>query len=221
MANRRRRYIIKVKGQVPADLPSRVSELHALVLSVGTSLEATPMDRYDYASVASGGGADCILRPHRIVTMAWQERDVTPDLIHRLQEVGVAGVVVRDPVDREHVPQPTVLRRVELLVLVICRYGEDFDAVEVDHVAGPHQMVHVFELLPHRSRRHHRGISTPYSRDVVFGKIVVVGMRQKDVICFALLGYSPRVDMDLDTAPPNPDRGLPEPGDTFEHDWAG
>jgi hypothetical protein len=82
-------------------------------------------------------------------------------------------------------------------------------------------MVDIFELVPHGSRRDQRGISTPYLGDVVFGKIIEVGMRQKDVICRAPLWYSPGVDMDFNTASPNPDGGLPEPGDAFEHGWAG
>ncbi len=42
-------------------------------------------------------------------------------------------------------------------------------------------------------------------------------MSQKEIIINSPLRYSPGIDMDLDTASPNPDGGLPKPGDAFEH----
>ena len=110
-------------------------------------LEVIPEPKYLLPDPIATLEAARILVKEGFVVLPYINAD--PVLARRLEEVGVAGVVVRDPVHREHIPQPFVLRRMELLAFVIGRYGQDLDTVEVDHVARPHQMVGVFELVPH------------------------------------------------------------------------
>ncbi len=106
---------------------------------------------------------------------------------------------------------------VEFLDSVVRRNSQDLDAVQMDHVARPHEVVHIGKLLSHGGRSDDDGVGLTDPGDVVFGEVVVVGMGEKDVVRNALFRYSPGIDVQLDPAPANPNRRLPKPGDAFEH----
>ena len=83
------------------------------------ALRLPPMDRHDHLGSAGLAGPGRILNTHGVVTTHWEKRDITSDPEHRREEVGVTGVIVGGAGDRKDVAEPTLLRRVVLLVQIV------------------------------------------------------------------------------------------------------
>jgi hypothetical protein len=127
--------------------------------------------------------------------------------------VGVTGVVVGHVSQGEDVSQPAALRRVELLVEVVRGHRQDVDARELEHVPRAHEVIGVRQLLLHGSRSEDHGVRPPAPFDVLFGEVVVVGMREQDVVGPLVVADAPGIDEHLQAGPSDADRRAAEPGD--------
>lgn len=167
---------------------------------VGT-VRLTPVDGYQNLGATRLCGLSRLFGVHRVVAADGQECDVTPDAVHGRKEVRITRVVVRRFADGKDVPQPSILRGMEFLVDVVGRDGEDIEAVELEHVAGAHEVVGVAQLFLHRRRGNQDRVPAPDAGDVVLREVVVVRMGQKDEIRLGVLVHREWIDMNFDPHP--------------------
>src|SRR5581483_4636240 len=155
-----------------------------------------------------------LLRPHRVgVAPDADHRHVRPHAVELGHVVGVARVVVGDPAELEHVPHPVVGLRVRLQPAL--------DDVVRGHGRVPHPAD-----LARVPRRHRRDVARRYDPgrggteplDLVRLVVIGVSVRDEDDVGRPVrLGCPPRVDEHGESAPPEAQRGLPEPREPLEH----